>query len=118
MIKEIGKIIIAIEILNEDHVKISFEDGCVIEQYHEDDCCEQVWVSQVDSDPQRFIGADAYWIKEKVTDCEEQSDDSCTATFYTLATSKGYLDWRWQGESNGYYSESVTMNFIGEFVSL
>lgn len=99
---------------NSNSVTIIFEDGTTISQYHEQDCCESVVIEQVDGDPSKHVGAIAHELLEKVLHPEDmQADDlpdyieSLTATFYTLKTSKGYLDWRWYGESNGYYSESV-----------
>jgi len=100
-----------------EEIKITLEDGTVITQYHEQDCCESVSVEQVDTNNlDRFIGATVVELKEKILSIDELKedekpeyiDDSFTATFYTLITSKGYIDWRWYGTSNGYYSEDVT----------
>ena len=82
--------------------------------YHEQDCCENVVVDQVDGSVYRHIGATIFAIREKVSYEEEGEDleicdDSNTWTFYDIETSKGRLSFRWHGSSNGYYSESVNI---------
>ena len=115
-----AKVIKSIEGLEEgsEAVTITFEGGSYFKQWHDQDCCESVEINQVDNNPSKFIGAVAHELIEKVVDRDDMSKsdlpdycDSITATFYTLKTSKGYLDWRWYGESNGYYSESVECVF-------
>jgi CRISPR/Cas system-associated protein Csm6 len=103
---------------NSDIVIFVFDDDTKMTQYHEQDCCESVLVGQVDSDPQRFIGAEMYTLQEKTEIGELEYGDTYTYTFYTAVTSKGYLDWRWTGTSNGYYSESVQCKLKGVFVEL
>ena len=114
--------ILAIEGLEQgsEEVKIVFENGDYITQYHRMDCCEWVRVEQVDGNVEKHIGAMYQGLDEKVLTMDElppeqlptSPNGSLTATFYTLKTSKGYLDWRWVGESNGYYSESVDCKLV------
>ena len=76
---------------------------------HDQDCCESVWIESIDGSLSNLEGSPILRADEKSCDYEG-SDESCTATFYTFATSKGYVDIRFNGESNGYYSESVNFH--------
>lgn len=93
----------------DDSIVIKFEDGSSLEMYHEQDCCEEVWIEDIESNKNIDDYKDAVVIDMYVTTRENtSSDESGTYTFYNLNTSKGSINIRWNGESNGYYSEEVS----------
>ena len=83
-------------------------DDCIYIFYHEYSCCESVWLTQVDGINDKIIGSRIV-IAEVVTDEKDTEHGHITWTFYKIGTNKGMIDFRWQGESNGYYSEAVDL---------
>lgn len=80
---------------------------------HYQDCCESVNINDVVGDLQDLVG-EPLLVAEQVqgeipADFEDEYYESYTFTFYKFATRKGYVDVRWLGESNGYYSERVDL---------
>ena len=78
---------------------------------HWQDCCESVYIESVVGDLSDLEG-------EPLLIAEEVSGESPVLegyhevvewTFYKFATRKGYVDVRWMGESNGYYSTGVDL---------
>ena len=100
---------------------IVFEDGerLVFENdteryifYHSQDCCESVYIESISGDLNDLIGVPLLLAEEVSSDDEgplNEYEDSYTWTFYKFGTIKGYVDVRWYGTSNGYYSESVNL---------
>ena len=81
--------------------------------FHQQDCCENVSIEDVCGDLQDLVG-EPLLLAEEVTgetpvDFDENDHESVTWTFYKFATRRGYVDVRWLGESNGYYSEGVSL---------
>jgi hypothetical protein len=79
--------------------------------YHSQDCCETVYIDDIIGDLEDLENLPLLIARE---DTNIEDPGTCTAesytwTFYTLATFKGYVTIRFLGESNGYYSESVSV---------
>ena len=99
-------------------IVITLTSGEEYVMYHEQDCCESVNINDIEGDIEDLIGT-PITMAEEARNCEdlfekgpvdpdEYEQRSFTWTFYRLATVRGYVTIRWFGESNGYYSESVT----------
>ena len=111
-----GKTITSVEGLEKGSEKIIFKtsDGKTYKMYHEQECCESVSVEDVCGDIENIIGTPVLFAKESSCGGENNWDESYTWTFYKIGTVKGWVDIRWYGESNGYYSEKVDFEEVCE----
>lgn len=116
----IGKIITEIEGLEEgnDEIIFSCSDGTKYRMYHQQDCCESVTIEDICGDVSTLIGYPLLMAEDISNECDEEGlniwGDSFTWTWYKFATIKGYVTIRWYGESNGYYSEDVDFEEMGD----
>jgi len=115
----LGKIVERITV-SPDKERITFacRYGAQYAMYHEQDCCESVSIEDICGDLDDLIGSPILKAEERSSsdtfEGRPESSESHTWTFYSFATIKGYVDIRWLGESNGYYSESVTFEIEAE----
>jgi hypothetical protein len=94
-----------------DEMIVNFTDGTKVKFYHEQDCCETVriedfcgWVSDLE-------GTEILSAEESTSEGKSWEDGTSTWTFYLFRTRKGDVTVRWLGESNGFYSESVSIEW-------
>jgi hypothetical protein len=85
---------------------------------HRQDCCESVMIEDFEGDIEDLVGHRLVSAEEVVNGDgkrhkgkEPDYGESTTWTFYRLRTTGGDLWVRWLGESNGYYSERVYVNW-------
>lgn len=112
--KMIGCTFVNIE--NKDNIELYFylKNGDYFIMLHQQDCCEQVSIEDINGDLQDLIGSPILKAEESRSNGDGKYGDSETWTFYHLATKKGYVTLRWYGTSNGYYSEDVDLCFISQ----
>jgi hypothetical protein len=105
---------------------VIFENDCQrFELHHDQDCCERVTLHDTNGDVKDLLDHPILFAVESSSseppapaNCYRAYDDggyvsspdSYTWTFYRIGTVKGTVVFRFYGESNGYYSESVTLH--------
>ena len=100
-----------------DKIIFEIEDDLWIRIFHEQDCCEFVRLYDINGGKLedliggtigRFDWSSSIEKEPNIND-ENTQDESFTWTFYRIATEKVFLTLRWLGESNGCYSEEMTV---------
>lgn len=109
----IGKTMKDVRNVNDEEIIFETEDGETFKFYYEPDCCASCSVEDIEGDLRDLVGFPILQAEESISGdnpegVTKEYQDSFTWTFYKFATVKGYVTIRWYGESNGYYSESVT----------
>ena len=83
--------------------------------YHSQDCCESVYIDDICGDLNDLVGSPLL-VAEQVSNYEAEpkyeGEESYTWTFYRFATHKGWVNVKWYGSSNGYYSEGVSVYVV------
>ena len=109
-----GQVFTKVYVTDNKYEMIFENDEFIFTFYHEDDCCECVQVEDVVGDLNDLVGKplDIVEVVRYDDTMPEGMDlavpsESYVWTFYKFATIKGWVDVRWLGESNGYYSEEV-----------
>lgn len=107
----LGKTMTSVE-SDGDQLVFKTTDGRTFKLFHCQNCCESVGIESIVGDLSDLVGEPLLLAEGISGDTPadykfEYEPESYTWTFYKFATRKGYVDVRWLGESNGYYSESV-----------
>jgi len=129
----VGKTLTECRKNGDDEIIFVTDDGKTYKMYHSQSCCESVSIEDINGDLQDLVGTpilkaesvsndefEKQWESQfvegeygKEGKNGEYYPESHTWTFYKFATIKGYVDIRWFGSSNGYYSESVDFILCG-----
>ena len=121
----VGKRLVKIVQVFDDELEFYTDNGEKYVMFHRQDCCENVTIDDIIGDLNDLVGVPILRA-EKVSNYEPTSEEdkskeadalkwgTCEWTFYKFATIKGYVDIRWFGESNGFYSTAVDFALIGD----
>ena len=98
---------------NDEELTLYLSETNFVRFYHQQDCCESVYIEDICGDLNDLVGSPLLEAEEVSNyEGEDKGAESYTWTFYKFATQKGFVNVRWYGSSNGYYSEGVSVEVV------
>jgi hypothetical protein len=100
--------------MNDEQIFFTTSDGVEYVMEHYQSCCESVYIESIVGDLQDLVGNPILLAEEATNEDNPmyEHDEAFQWTFYKFATIKGYVDIRWYGSSNGYYSVGVDFDEV------
>ena len=105
--------------LGDEKLVFTCDNGDKYQMIYYSDCCASATLEDIAGNLEDLKGSPILQAEEVISENTNpegvkvpEYQDSYTWTFYKLATIRGYVTIRWYGESNGYYSESITFEKI------
>lgn len=92
-------------------LRFDLTDGTIIEFYHDQDCCENVYIEDIIGDLSDLENSELLEAEEN-SENDPDASESGTWTFYRFGTQKGSVVVRFYGSSNGYYGEGVSTHVV------
>jgi hypothetical protein len=93
---------------NDSEIIFEFASGKKVKMYHEQDCCEDVSLEDIEGDFKDLLNTPIVAAEERSN--QGDNDEGVEEwTFYYLASNRGSVNLRWYGTSNGYYSTAVNL---------
>lgn len=109
----VGSTVTAVKVeVGDESTNITTDRGTLV-MFHAQDCCESVSVEDIVGDINDLVGGVVVSFEEATNndDPKDSYTESHTWTFYNIRTTKGDVTIRWYGSSNGYYGESVDVEW-------
>lgn len=110
MKRMIGQIPECIEV-SENVIYMTFAGGDKAWFYHNQDCCEEVYIEDVIGDWNDLLGYPLLVAEARQEDVPDCDYGAAMWTFYTFRSVGGTVDVRWFGSSSGYYSITVDYEY-------
>ena len=105
----IGKVFT--KVYKDDETIVLENDEQTYELAHDQCCCEDVTIDDIWGDLSNLENAEITYSERTTSEDNPKPDSygSSTWTFFKIATVKGWVDIRFYGTSNGYYSEDADL---------
>lgn len=111
--KLVDCVIVKVTEVNNDSVEFELQDGRKAVLYHQQDCCESVYLEATIGNVDDIMNSPVLRVSEEDYDGgpESEYEESYMWSCFRVGTAKGSVLFRFYGSSNGYYSEDVSFRF-------